>query len=713
MRPIVESLFSELTLLGFIGLTLFLVFKMAWLKELSEKLYGEENEITELGEAVHMVLFLIMVIFLAQAVLMAQMGERILSTWKTWEQRKIESFSPKAIVDAKSLSHASFFELIFIAGLPEHTRILLHALCRDRFIMAHRLNPADFEFASYLGIALGKTLAEIVEVPVKTWLQLEVVLLVFWQMDNVMDRSMRFVFWVFIGYSLLFVTFAVHAKIRQILLEHTAPLLTRAEARGGGAGLLKATKLLPPRRALSRSSPLKKKRESIRADSLQIMKSSTRAKLFGDRVLEEESDEEKGGEGGAPPAPDAHVVDVEVRRGGYQSVARGVEDYQPRHKPEWLERLLLFYDDRVKPLVDAILGFAKGDENIAVRHRKRASVSIPPGVDPRYQCKFWYGETHKAHFTLDILRTIPLGMAIYIAVLLLVYLPQLFEDQVFKPFPFLFRLAWVFVALGPPMVCQYKLPRIVQDFAVVANVESLQNLRNIEQVIRRQKTEAAFEALKVVSFLRKPDVVARVLEGDGAATMTRHEHAMAQSRTNEDEHARRERIEIARAEDDRQERSWRAIFNVFDNDHEGSIDHDEMKALLSKFSDDSSPAGSEQIDKIIKLLDDDGSGEISFDEFFVFGRALERHVATSVDPAELIQDMFDIIDEDRGGLITVQELHQTISEIGQELSVDDARARRPLSFVVRTRAMTIPFLCAGRPRAHRAEPDSHSAHADM
>ena len=54
------------------------------------------------------------------------------------------------------------------------------------------------------------------------------------------------------------------------------------------------------------------------------------------------------------------------------------------------------------------------------------------GVDPRYQCKFWYGETHKAHFTLDILRTIPLGMAIYIAVLLLVYLPQLFEDQVFN-----------------------------------------------------------------------------------------------------------------------------------------------------------------------------------------------------------------------------------------------------------------------------------------
>ena len=29
------------------------------------------------------------------------------------------------------------------------------------------------------------------------------------------------------------------------------------------------------------------------------------------------------------------------------------------------------------------------------------------------------------------------------------------------------------------------------------------------------------------------------------------------------------------------------------------------------------------------------------------------------------------VDDDRGGLITVHELHQTIREIGQELSIDD------------------------------------------
>ena len=65
MRPIIVGLFGELTLLGFIGLTLFILFKMSWPHELSEYLYGDGEVIPELGESVHMVLFLVMVIFLA------------------------------------------------------------------------------------------------------------------------------------------------------------------------------------------------------------------------------------------------------------------------------------------------------------------------------------------------------------------------------------------------------------------------------------------------------------------------------------------------------------------------------------------------------------------------------------------------------------------------------------------------------------------------
>ena len=107
----------------------------------------------------------------------------------------------------------------------------------------------------------------------------------------------------------------------------------------------------------------------------------------------------------------------------------------------------------------------KPAQSAAVRHRKRMSVAMAPGVDPAYQNKFWYGDHHKAHFTLDIVRTIPLGMAIYIAVLALVYCPQLFTKQVFKPFHWVFRIVFLAIAAVPPFACQYKLPRIVQDRA--------------------------------------------------------------------------------------------------------------------------------------------------------------------------------------------------------------------------------------------------------
>ena len=59
----------------------------------------------------------------------------------------------------------------------EHVDSSIFSLTRDRFCVVRDLHPADFEFASYLGIALGRTLEELVEVPVKSWVCLEIVYL--------------------------------------------------------------------------------------------------------------------------------------------------------------------------------------------------------------------------------------------------------------------------------------------------------------------------------------------------------------------------------------------------------------------------------------------------------------------------------------------------------------------------------------------------------
>ena len=60
-----------------------------------------------------------------------------------------------------------------------------------------------------------------------------------------------------------------------------------------------------------------------------------------------------------------------------------------------------------------------------------------------------------------------------------------------------------------PLLVLRKVTRILEDFVVVANISDLKNRRTIEIVLRRQKTVAAFEALKVVSvFPRSEDAFA-------------------------------------------------------------------------------------------------------------------------------------------------------------------------------------------------------------
>ena len=79
---------------------------------------------------------------------------------------------------------AGYATLVTTFILDEPLRVLLHALVRARFVEAQHLDDEHFDFAHYLAIALGHTLAEIVEVPVKTWLGLEICLLIFWQINN-------------------------------------------------------------------------------------------------------------------------------------------------------------------------------------------------------------------------------------------------------------------------------------------------------------------------------------------------------------------------------------------------------------------------------------------------------------------------------------------------------------------------------------------------
>ena len=80
-----DAAFWELTVLGFIGVVLFLVQSLDVMPKLSVALFDEEDEMNEIFEIVHMALFGVMFLFLTSAFLNLYSSYGIGKKWQKWE----------------------------------------------------------------------------------------------------------------------------------------------------------------------------------------------------------------------------------------------------------------------------------------------------------------------------------------------------------------------------------------------------------------------------------------------------------------------------------------------------------------------------------------------------------------------------------------------------------------------------------------------------
>jgi len=253
LKPVLNSLFGELTLLGFIGLTLFIVDKIDALQTLSDSLFGEEGAIGELCESVHMALFLVMVLFLTTVLLLVHIGNSISTQWSIWEERIIAEHHVRSKYDALvkqdlGLSHA------LVAVEPLQFQEAAYAAVRRGFIaeLTGEYDVDDhFDFAGYLDPMLGHVLAEFVEIPPTTWLMLEGVLVVMWLMYLHTSPVFQAGLFLLVGYGLPLTLRVVHGKIRlikaDVILSHgflahfaTGDRVLQPPRQGERTGLLSA-----------------------------------------------------------------------------------------------------------------------------------------------------------------------------------------------------------------------------------------------------------------------------------------------------------------------------------------------------------------------------------------------------------------------------------------------------------------------------------------
>lgn len=582
-----------------------------------------------LHRVVHMVLFMVMVLFLTQAVAMARMGEATQRTWSAWESRRCGRLSRRTCALAQRFLDASYTELLLQPYCPKRLRALLYAATRQQFVSSYQLEDAQFDFANYLAIALGRTFAEIVEVPVKTWLWLEVCMILFFCLESVPSGCLRSALWVGLGYCILAMAFVVHAKLRLVLRSHVSTWVEAAVAANKSRKNLREV-LLPSvpiqvsatlRTSSARKlpnyaiEPQKKGRRT--KDDSALSNISNAAIELAERshatdysrgteltqIIHIDEVDELSPESKVSKA--APWLSVEHAR---QSSCEDVDDrdslLSSANDSEWQDRVFGFTVGalqrcgvlamylfeafervyaKIMECVAAFQGVVLGPHAQNNRRTLRGSSMSSQELE-RYATMFWFGRTHKAHFTLDVIRTIPLFMSIYIAVFALVY-ARLYLKSSVNLVQHMQNVVFVTISIIPPIALQIKLPFVVEDYTVAANVGAFLNLRYIEQVLSHQKTVAAFQALRVAACLQHLELLVKVItEQKQRQTAT---NADVKCFVNADRHRSDdlmhvedhemedqlvEKLEVAEALERRRRRSWANIFLIFDVDRKGSID---------------------------------------------------------------------------------------------------------------------------------------------
>jgi len=262
MKPIIASLFGEMTVLGFLSIFTFCVTQLGVFTELSMSIFGheEEEELLETFETVHYMLFFIMVFFVTSVLSLVGSAKTVEKKWRTMNRScQDEAYMEQAYAipgdyPTNFLSYLCNFLMPGTDKKDYRNDLKLFAAVRQEFLLERSLEPpfephatnklpADFDFGRYLSINLAHTLQHTVHVQISTWVFFAFLTLgltaVMWAVQN---EAATFA-WIWVGFGWAFFLFGkyVDFHVLTILQAMAAPRASPENGSSESNALLDST----------------------------------------------------------------------------------------------------------------------------------------------------------------------------------------------------------------------------------------------------------------------------------------------------------------------------------------------------------------------------------------------------------------------------------------------------------------------------------------
>lgn len=307
--------------------------------------------------------------------------------------------------------------------------------------------------------------------------------------------------------------------------------------------------------------------------------------------------------------------------------------------------------------------------------RSKLGRWILGAIPNRHESLFWFG---KPNFLVWCMSAISFQTAVFVAIFVFQFASFVWSTD----YNVALKLLFYFLALVPPVsVSCVLIPRAVQTLVICSKVEQLKEVKTIKKTLLHDRTKKTVKALRLLYALRMTQAPAggSGSEGEKKDEGKHQKHHHEEGRHGSEDKGKQEashghrsgggkKSSASAAHPPRaakEDADLRELFDLFDADKTGEINVEELGGLLHTLGHELSK---DQLQAMMRKIDSDASGYVSFVEFSNYMQSLMAAEAQGPISEHDVEHLFKLFDKEGGGTISVDEFETTFKQLGQVLT---------------------------------------------